>query len=61
MTHESISDFNKKNHGKCLVVPSGTSSHFMTGFLMPVILEQLISPALTLQRAKLLGFTVKLP
>ncbi|CAK9114494.1 Uncharacterized protein (Fragment) [Durusdinium trenchii] len=49
---QDIVDYNLKNYGRSMVVTSGGSSHFMTGETMMIMMEQLISPALKLQRER---------
>lgn len=52
---QDIVDYNLKNYGRSMVVTSGGSSHFMTGETMMIMMEQLISPALKLQRERCLS------
>lgn len=52
MSQQDIHSFNLKHYGKAWIMTSGTSSHFMSGECLAVMLEQVISPALQLQRKK---------
>ena len=49
-----IADFNKANVGRSYIVASGTKSHFMSADSLLQIFEQVYSPALRLQRQKIL-------
>ena len=51
--------FNRANHGRAYVLTSGTDSHFMTGEVLAVLLDQLISPALEKQRLKILECSIQ--
>lgn len=44
--------FNEAYAGKAMVISSGTNSHFMTAQTLIQVLEQLVSPALEIQRAR---------
>lgn len=47
-----MAEYNCAHRGKSWVMSSGTSSHFMSGECFAVMLEQLISPALEIQRQR---------
>lgn len=55
LTREEMTTWNRANLGRSYVLSSCTPSHFMSGETWAVLLEQLISPALQLQREKQLG------
>lgn len=44
--------FNEAYAGKAMILTSGTNSHFMTAQTLIQVLEQLVSPALEIQRAR---------
>lgn len=50
---EAIQEYNLKNHGKSMIVSSGSNTHFMDGMVFINILEQLYSPAFAIQRSRL--------
>lgn len=50
MNKETIVEYNSKNHGRSMILTSGTSSHFMSSETFLVVLEQLFSPAFEIQR-----------
>lgn len=55
MSSEEMAKYNAKNVGHSFVVSSGSKSHFMCGETLAVMMEQLLSPALELQRQRQLG------
>ena len=44
--------YNRENRGRSFVMTSGTESHFMSGEVLAVMMDQLISPAMEKQRQK---------
>lgn len=52
MDAQSIKLWNDAHHGTSLILTSGSKTHFMTSQTLLQVYEQLISPAVQLQRAK---------
>lgn len=55
MASKDIDDFNSQFFGVAMIVRSGTKTHFMSADVWLQMLEQMISPALKLQRLKQLS------
>ena len=52
MSQEAVVRWNAQHLGRAMIVFSGTNSHFMSANVLLEVFEQLISPALRLQRAR---------
>jgi len=50
MSAKDIAKYNADHYGTSMVLTSGSSTHFMSGETWMILLEQLISPALKMQR-----------
>lgn len=56
MTAEEMRSFNVEFAGRAMVCTSGSNTHFMRGETLIEMMEQMISPALTIQRERLLSW-----